>query len=68
MTPLLLAPFLDVGMPELLLIFGIALLLFGGSKLKGIGRGMGEAIHEFKKGMKGDEGEGPKDGKGNGNG
>lgn len=48
---MLLAPFLDIGFPELLLIFGIALLIFGGAKLKGIGRGMGEAINEFKKGM-----------------
>jgi sec-independent protein translocase protein TatA len=54
---LLLAPFLDIGFPELLLVFGIALLLFGGAKLKGIGRGMGEAINEFKKGMNG-EGDG----------
>lgn len=51
MNTLLLAPFLDIGFPELLLVFGIALLLFGGAKLKGIGRGMGEAISEFKKGM-----------------
>ena len=56
MNTLLLAPFLDIGFPELLLVFGIALLLFGGAKLKGIGRGMGEAINEFKKGMNGDAG------------
>ncbi len=54
MQILLLVPFLDVGFPELMLIFAIALLLFGGAKLKGIGRGLGEAIHEFKKGMNGE--------------
>ena len=57
---MLLAPFLDIGFPELLLIFGVLLLLFGGAKLKGIGRGMGEAIHEFKKGMNGEGGDASK--------
>lgn len=60
MNTLLLAPFLDIGFPELLLVFGIALLLFGGAKLKGIGRGMGEAINEFKKGMNGEGEKGDK--------
>ena len=49
---MLLLPFLDIGMPELLIILAIILLLFGGAKLKGVGRGLGEAIAEFKKGMR----------------
>ena len=52
---MLLMPFLDIGMPELLIVLVIILLLFGGSKLKGVGRGLGEAISEFKKGMKSGE-------------
>lgn len=44
----------SLGMPELLLIFFIILLLFGGSKIKDIGRGLGEGIREFKKAMRED--------------
>ncbi len=43
---------LGLGMPELLIILVIVVLLFGGAKLKGVGRGLGEAISEFKKGMR----------------
>ena len=35
----------------------IALLLFGGTKLPGLMRGLGSGIHEFKKGLKDGEGE-----------
>jgi len=49
---MLLMPFLDIGMPELLIVLVIVVLLFGGAKLKGVGRGLGEAISEFKKGMR----------------
>ena len=41
-----------VGMPELLLILIICLLVFGAAKLPEIGRNLGKAIGEFKKGMK----------------
>jgi len=37
---------------HLLLIFGIALLLFGPSKLAGLGKGLGEGIKNFKSAMK----------------
>ncbi|MCM8781977.1 MAG: twin-arginine translocase TatA/TatE family subunit [Candidatus Omnitrophica bacterium] len=41
-----------LGMPELLVILVIALLIFGAAKLPEIGRALGKAISEFKKGMK----------------
>jgi sec-independent protein translocase protein TatA len=37
-----------LGVPELLVILCIALLIFGPSKLAGVGKGLGEAIHGFK--------------------
>jgi sec-independent protein translocase protein TatA len=40
-----------LGLPELLLIFVIALLLFGAERLPKIARSVGEAIKEFKKSM-----------------
>ena len=43
---------LFIGTTELLLIAGIALLLFGGKKLPEMMRGMGRGISEFKKGAK----------------
>ncbi len=46
-----------LGMPELLLILGIALLIWGPSKLADLGKGMGEGIRNFKGAMK--EGENP---------
>lgn len=38
-----------LGMQELVIIMAIVLVLFGASKLPQIGRGMGEAIRNFKK-------------------
>ena len=44
------------GISELLLIFGVVLLLFGGRKLPELGGAIGESIKNFKKGLKeGDE-------------
>ncbi len=37
-----------LGWPELIIILFILLLLFGGSRLKGLARGLGESIREFK--------------------
>jgi len=37
-----------LGLPELLLILFIALLIFGPSKLASVGKGLGEAIRNFK--------------------
>lgn len=40
-----------IGTTELLLIAGIALLLFGGKKLPEMMRGLGKGMKEFKEGM-----------------
>lgn len=45
--------FLDLGAPELLIILFIALLLFGSKKLPALSRGIGESMHELRKGMSG---------------
>lgn len=36
------------GIGELLIIFAIVLVLFGGGKLAGVGKSLGSAISEFK--------------------
>ncbi|MFA6499299.1 MAG: twin-arginine translocase TatA/TatE family subunit [Desulfurivibrionaceae bacterium] len=40
-----------LGTPELIVILGIAFLVFGGKKLPEIGSGLGKAISSFKKGL-----------------
>lgn len=40
---------------HLLVIFGIALLIFGPKKLPELGKGIGEGIRGFKSAMKADE-------------
>ena len=53
--PLLpLAGILGLGGPELLIIFLIIMLLFGGAKLPGLAKGLGQSIKEFKKAAKDD--------------
>ena len=42
---------LMIGTTELLLIGGIALLLFGGKKLPELMRGLGQGVKSFKEGM-----------------
>ena len=44
--------FAFIGSTELLLITGLALLLFGGKKLPEMMRGLGKGVSEFKKGIK----------------
>lgn len=39
----------SVGMPELIIIFVIALIVFGPRKLPELGRSLGKAISEFKR-------------------
>ena len=41
-----------LGTPELIVILGIAFLVFGGKKLPEIGAGLGKVISSFKKGMR----------------
>lgn len=41
-----------IGMTELVVVMIIVLLIFGGSKISGIGRSLGEAISEFKEAVK----------------
>ncbi len=43
----------EVGLPELLVILVIALLVFGGKRLPDVARGLGEAIREFQKTLRG---------------
>ncbi len=41
-----------IGMTELLVVLAIVLVIFGANKLPEIGKGMGQAIGNFKKSMK----------------
>lgn len=41
-----------LGTTELLLLGGLALLIFGGKKVPEMMRGLGQGVREFKKGMK----------------
>ena len=43
---------MGIGFTEFLLIAGIATLFFGGKKIPELGKGMGEAIKNFKQGMR----------------
>ncbi len=40
---------------HLLIILGIALVIFGPGKLPELGRGLGKGIRDFKKALSGDE-------------
>ena len=45
---------LGLGFQEILLLFLIALLLFGSTRLPEIGKSLGKSIREFKKAMSGE--------------
>jgi sec-independent protein translocase protein TatA len=46
-----------IGLQELLVILLLLVIIFGASRLSDLGKGLGEGIRNFKKGMKGDEDE-----------
>lgn len=45
----------NVGVTELVVVAILVVVLFGGRKLPELGRGIGEAIREFKKSLKSKE-------------
>ena len=53
-STLVLAAF-GFGSTELLVILAIFLLLFGGSKLPSLAKGLGQSVKEFKKAAKDDD-------------
>jgi len=40
---------IGLGWPELILIIAILILIFGGSRIRDVAKGLGEAVREFKK-------------------
>jgi len=50
---------LGLGFPELIFLFLIILVIFGGSRLPALGKGLGDGIRNFRRGLKG--GDGPDD-------
>ena len=45
----------ELGVPELLFIFAIALLIFGPKRLGDLGKGLGEGIKGFRQALRGEE-------------
>ena len=45
----------DIGVPELLIILAIAIVLFGPSRIGGVGKSLGEAIRNFRQAVRDDE-------------
>ena len=50
-----------LGTTEIILIVILALVLFGGGKLAGVGKALGKSIKDFKAEVKEDEGSGKKE-------
>lgn len=46
-----LAGLFGLGSTEMIVIFGLAVLLFGAARLPQLARSMGKSINEFKRGM-----------------
>ncbi|MBR4711919.1 MAG: twin-arginine translocase TatA/TatE family subunit [Clostridia bacterium] len=44
-----------IGLPEILVILVLALVLFGGGKLAGVGKALGKSIKDFKDEVKDDD-------------
>jgi sec-independent protein translocase protein TatA len=45
---------MDIGGPEILIVLAVLLLVFGGSRLPGLARNVGEAVKELKSSLGGD--------------
>ncbi|MBM3275389.1 MAG: twin-arginine translocase TatA/TatE family subunit [Candidatus Sericytochromatia bacterium] len=45
----------SLGVTELIIILGIAVLLFGGRKIPEVAKGLGEGIRNFKNALKSEE-------------
>jgi sec-independent protein translocase protein TatA len=45
----------SIGIPELIVIFAVFVLLFGGKKIPEIAKGLGEGIRNFKTALKSEE-------------
>jgi sec-independent protein translocase protein TatA len=45
----------DIGVPELLIILAIAIVLFGPSRIGGVGKSLGEAIRNLRQAVRNDE-------------
>ena len=45
----------SIGLPELLIVLGIAVLLFGGRKIPEVAKGLGEGIKNFKNALKSED-------------
>ena len=41
----------DIGVPELLIILGIVIVIFGPSKLAGLGKALGTSIKELRRSL-----------------
>ena len=46
---------MELGAPELLIIFVVILLLFGPGRIAGLGKELGSGIREFRQGLTGNE-------------
>ncbi|MBR0164336.1 MAG: twin-arginine translocase TatA/TatE family subunit [Lachnospiraceae bacterium] len=46
---------MHLGTTELLLILALAILIFGGTRLAGLGKAMGKSVREFKEEVKSDD-------------
>ena len=46
-----------LGVTELLIVLAIILIIFGASRLPQLGKGIGEGIRNFKKGVRNDDAE-----------
>jgi sec-independent protein translocase protein TatA len=44
-----------LGVPELMVILGIAVLMFGGRKIPEVAKGLGQGLREFKQAMRDDK-------------